>query len=55
MKLTNYFASNARQWDKIAIELRLGGLTLIEIKSDFSKGCAKFVIFNLGFNKNCNC
>lgn len=55
MKFVNYFKSNARQWDKIAIEWRLGGLTLLEIKSDFSKGCVKFVIFNLGFNKGCSC
>ena len=55
MKFTNYFASNARQWDKIRIEIRLGGLTLFELKSDLSNGCFKFVIFNLGVNKNCNC
>ena len=24
-------------------------------KGDLSKGCAKFIIFNIGFNKNCNC
>ena len=34
MKFVNYFSSNARQWDKIAIECRLGGLTLLEIKGD---------------------
>ena len=55
MKFINYFATNARQWDKIRIELRLGGLTLFELKSDLSNGCIKFVIFNLGINKNCNC
>jgi len=55
MKFVNYFSSNARQWDKIAIECRIGGLTLLEIKGDMSRGCAKFIIFNIGFNKNCNC
>ena len=55
MKFTNYFASNARQWDKISVELRIGGLTLFELKSDFSNRCFKLIIFNLGVNKNCNC
>ena len=30
MKFVNYFSSNARQWDKIAIEWRVGGLTMFD-------------------------
>jgi hypothetical protein len=55
MKLINYFSSNARQWDKIAIEWRIGGLTLLELKGDISNQCFKFVLFNIGVSKNCNC
>ena len=43
MKFINYFSSNARQWDKIAIEWRIGGITLLEIKGDVSKKCLKMV------------
>ena len=60
MKFINYFASNARQWDKLKIEWRLGGLTLLEVKSDISNQCGKIVIFNFGFKigrtcKKCTC
>ena len=60
MKFINYFASNARQWDKIKIEVRIGGFTLLEIKGDVSKKCCKFVVLNFGFRtkntcKTCNC
>ena len=56
MKFVNYFSSNARQWDKIAIVWRIGGITLLEIKSDISKKCLKRVVLNLGFKiaKDCN-
>jgi hypothetical protein len=55
MKFVNYFSSNARQWDKIAIECRLGGLTLLEIKGDVSKACLKIVVFNLGLRTDSTC
>ena len=55
MNFVNYFASNARQWDKIKIELRLGGFTLFELKGDWSNKCFKFIVFNIGVNKNCSC
>ncbi len=56
MKLINYFSSNARQWDKIATEWRIGGITLFEFKSDLSKRCFKLVILNFGFRTDrCKC
>ena len=55
MKFINYFASNARQWDKIKLECRLGGLTLLEIKGDVSKKCCKFVVLNFGFKMGNTC
>ena len=59
MKFVNYFSSNARQWDKIGLEWRIGGLTVWEFKLDVSKRCVKWVVFNLGFRtskcKRCSC
>ena len=56
MRMINYFGSNLRQADKFKIELRLIGLTLIELKFDISRRCFKFVLFNFGFEtNNCKC
>ena len=55
MKFVNYFTSNARQWDRVALECRIGGFTLLELKFDISKKCFKFVVFNIGCNRNCQC
>ena len=56
MRIINYFGSNLRQADKFKIELRLIGLTLIELKFDISRRCFKLVLFNLGFGtQNCEC
>ena len=55
MKMINYFSSNARQWDKIALECRISGLTFFEFKCDFSNKCFKLVILNFGVGQNCSC
>tara|TARA_A100001201_G_scaffold79900_1_gene71354 strand:- start:727 stop:909 length:183 start_codon:yes stop_codon:yes gene_type:complete len=55
MKFVNYFSSNARQWDKLAIEWRIGGITLLEIKGDISKKCLKIVVLNLGLRTSSTC
>jgi len=53
MKFVNYFSSNARQWDKIKIEWRIGGITLFEFKVDVSNQCLKLVVLNLGVRSKC--
>ena len=56
MRLKNYFGSNLRQADKFKAELRILGLTILELKFDISRKCFKFVIFNIGFEtNNCKC
>ena len=57
MKIVNNFTSNARQWDKFRLELRLLVFTFIELKFDISKRCGKLVLLNVGIaTENCtNC
>lgn len=48
MDFFNGWKSHKRNWDKIDLTLRIGGITLISIKGDWSNKSCLINIFNIG-------
>jgi len=47
MKFINDWSSNAKQTDKLALEVRIGSLTIFEFSFDGSKRSFRLTILNL--------
>ena len=48
----NSWRSNVKQWDKTAIKIRFGKVTVFDFYSDSSKKLWGLMIFNFGVRKN---
>jgi len=48
MELINSWKAKTKQWDKFAIKLRLGRITILDIYGDISRKHFGISIFNLG-------
>lgn len=48
MKLINSWNAFNKQWDKFELTLRIGFLTILDIKIDFSSRLYYIMLFNFG-------
>lgn len=48
MDFINSWKTKSKQWDKFALKLRLGKLTIIDIYADISRKQYGISLFNLG-------
>ena len=49
MNWINSWGNGARQWDKIAVETRIFGLTIFEFRTDLSARKIRVIVLNFGF------
>lgn len=52
MNLINSWTSKNKKWDKVAIKIRLGRITLFDLYIDFTRKQAGLIIMNIGFKTN---
>jgi len=52
MKFINSWVSKNKQWDKIAIKVRFGRLTVFDVYIDRTRKQAGLILFNFGVKTN---
>ncbi len=52
MTFINSWTSKNKQWDKIAVKIRIGRITLFDIYFDRSRKQAGIILFNFGVKTN---
>jgi len=48
----NSWKSHSKQWDKVAVKIRIGRITVFDFYSDRSKKLWGLMILNFGIRKN---
>jgi hypothetical protein len=52
MNFINSWTSKNKQWDKIALKIRIGRITLFDLYLDRSRKQAGIIIFNFGIKRS---